>query len=58
MIDLAERTRGEVNVSEHFRGYYIYRFLDKNNKIIYIGKTTNMKNRMNLHRVMVNNGDE
>ena len=31
--------------------YFLYRFLNKNNNIIYVGKTTNpMKKRMNRHR--------
>jgi len=31
---------------EHF---YLYRFLNKNNEIMYVGKTTNMNNRMYTH---------
>lgn len=30
-------------------GYYVYRFKDKNNKIIYVGKTINLDNRFKQH---------
>lgn len=29
--------------------YYIYRFLDKNNKIVYVGKTVSLKKRLKSH---------
>lgn len=30
-------------------GFYVYRMLDKNGKIIYVGQTINLKNRMSAH---------
>ncbi len=31
--------------------FCVYRFLDKNNKILYVGKTTNLKKRLELHYI-------
>ena len=29
--------------------YYVYRFLDKDNEIIYVGKTYNLETRLKTH---------
>lgn len=31
-------------------GFYLYRFLDERNKILYVGKTNNMRKRMSGHK--------
>lgn len=38
------------NYREKNKGYYIYFFVDANGKIVYIGKTTNLCNRMSWHK--------
>lgn len=35
---------------ERNKGYYIYFFIDANGEIAYIGKTTNLRNRMSWHK--------
>ena len=34
--------------------FYVYRFLDKNNRVIYVGKTININNRMQGHILKAN----
>lgn len=35
---------------EKHKGYFIYMFVNKDGEIIYIGKTTNLRNRMSWHK--------
>lgn len=39
----------ELNKIQNIEEYFLYRFLDKFNNIIYIGRTNNIKNRMSQH---------
>jgi hypothetical protein len=39
----------ETRLNANYDHYYIYRFLNKDNEILYIGKTTNIDNRINAH---------
>ena len=38
-----------MNINNESKKYYVYRFLDKENKILYVGQTTNMNSRMKAH---------
>lgn len=39
----------DVTKTKNFTGFHLYKFLDKNNNIIYVGKTTNFNQRMSSH---------
>lgn len=44
-----KQRKQDITKAKNFTGFYLYKFLDKNNNIIYIGKTTNFNKRMSSH---------
>lgn len=48
-IELFKNTKFYNEKFYNSKEYYVYRFLDKDNDVIYVGKTTNMKQRLSVH---------
>ena len=53
-VETYAQRKEDVTKTKNFKGFYIYRFLDKDDNIIYVGKTTNFDKRMEVHFGKVN----
>lgn len=51
----AEIQKNIKNYIEKFDGYYLYIITDKDNKILYVGETTNIKKRLSNHLSLTTN---
>jgi|GEM_PF-6569885 len=56
-VNTYAQRKEDVTKTKNFTGFYIYRFLDKDDNIIYVGKTTNFDKRMEVHFGKVNYHD-
>ena len=46
-----EKLKEEIKISN----YYVYRFIDQNNNIVYVGRTTNLAKRFMNHAHLTDN---